>query len=122
MNDATKLNVTVVDRYVEDKWETVECRQYDPDTWFIDDKHPLDETDIALLTLALTVCNRCPLRLECLALGLKDEDMPFGIWGGTLPGERYLMTGNTHFQHHQRAIRKARLIRGLTDTRQVKDK
>ena len=121
MNDATKLNVPLIDTYVENKWETVECRQYNPDTWFLDDKHPLDETDISLLTLALTVCNRCPLRLECLELGLNELDMPFGIWGGTLPGERYQMTRNTRYLHQQRAIRKAKQIRHLTNTAQEQD-
>lgn len=37
------------------------------------------------LTLAISVCGRCPLKMkqECLERG-KDQDLARGVWGGTI--------------------------------------
>jgi len=40
---------------------------------------------------AIELCNKCPIRTNCLNEGLKDENLDYGIWGGLLPGERILM-------------------------------
>lgn len=52
---------------------------------------------------ALKLCSTCPIKDECLAEGMKTEQMrgdvfgwgnlPFGIWGGTMPYERLAMAG-----------------------------
>lgn len=41
---------------------------------------------------ALSICATCPpdAKAQCLILGMKDENLDNGIWGGTLSGERLL--------------------------------
>lgn len=36
---------------------------------------------------AKTICNRCPIKNDCLDYAL-EADEPFGIWGGTTPADR----------------------------------
>jgi hypothetical protein len=90
----------------------------DPELWFMDtlENKGTHFTDIYVtgLTMALTACNRCPLRLECLTLGMNEEDRPYGIWGGLLPGERHKLAGETKFNQHRKAIERARYIRVMT--------
>jgi WhiB family redox-sensing transcriptional regulator len=42
---------------------------------------------VAQIAKAKTVCARCVVRSECLALALATRQ-PYGIWGGTSPEER----------------------------------
>ncbi|HEX6870535.1 MAG TPA: WhiB family transcriptional regulator [Micromonosporaceae bacterium] len=51
------------------------CRQYDPDLWFAD--VPAD------LEVAKTLCEGCPLKVECLA-GAVERAEPWGVWGGEI--------------------------------------
>ena len=37
---------------------------------------------------AIAICKSCPVQKECLAEGMLDENLPWGIWGGKLAGER----------------------------------
>ena len=43
--------------------------------------------------IALSICEDCPIKAECLAEGMKPENIEYGIWGGMLAGERILMAG-----------------------------
>lgn len=40
---------------------------------------------------AINMCNRCPIREKCLEEGMKPENLAYGIWGGTLAGQRIAM-------------------------------
>lgn len=69
----------------------------EPDLWFSDSSeqegsgripHATSERLIKNALLALSICNRCPITKECLALGMQDENIDNGIWGGMLSGER----------------------------------
>ena len=40
---------------------------------------------------AIGMCSRCPVRDKCLEEGMKPENLAYGIWGGTLPGQRIAM-------------------------------
>ena len=40
--------------------------------------------------IARGICNRCPVRNECLATALANQE-PYGIWGGYTPAERYAL-------------------------------
>jgi len=74
-----------------------------PDLWFEDSgdlferrkgsKNPLIKFAIrkANMIQAIEICNKCPIRTNCLNEGLKDENLDYGIWGGLLPGERIVM-------------------------------
>ncbi|MGX7681442.1 WhiB family transcriptional regulator [Jatrophihabitans sp. DSM 45814] len=54
------------------------CRDVDPETLFVAG---------AAQHEAKTICNRCPVRLECLADAL-DSRAEFGVWGGMTERER----------------------------------
>ena len=55
---------------------------------------------------AKALCARCPVRKECLEMGMTQE---FGIWGGTTPGER------VRARRYQKAVRVDRLLEDMDD-------
>lgn len=58
----------------------------DPDIWFPGrSKGPNGANE------AKAICAGCPVRKECLDYALENE-MEYGIWGGTSPTERRRMT------------------------------
>jgi hypothetical protein len=72
----------------------------DPNLWFSDTLETLGSgrvpkaQEIAMLERArqaLAICDRCPIIKECLEEGMKSENVDWGIWGGTLSGERLLI-------------------------------
>ena len=44
---------------------------------------------------ALAICKNCPAKVNCLELGKRGPQLHFGIYGGTMPGERLLMLGKS---------------------------
>jgi WhiB family redox-sensing transcriptional regulator len=58
------------------------CAQTDPDL-YLNDKGGSVRTP-------KTVCARCPVRGECLAYALENDER-FGVWGGLSEGERRLL-------------------------------
>ena len=38
--------------------------------------------------IAVDLCNSCPAKEACLQEGMQPNDLPFGIWGGILGGDR----------------------------------
>jgi WhiB family redox-sensing transcriptional regulator len=60
------------------------CAQGHPDAW-----HPErdDPNGAANAAVARRVCHRCPVRTECLAHALLNDERE-GIWGGTTPNQR----------------------------------
>jgi len=95
-----------------DPWEVVECRQ-NPELWWLDNTEAITE-DKDGLKVALTICNRCPMRDKCAERGMNSDDLLWGIWGGLMPGERLIYLGKTKQFNHQRLINKARLVRRVT--------
>lgn len=79
------------------------CRGHDnPDLWFSDTiesdnrgRPKKAEVDNAIRNsrMALALCKNCPVKDECLAEGMLPENIDYGIWGGTLTGERLLLAG-----------------------------
>ena len=77
----------------------------DPDMWFageVDITEPNSsvngssqaiklEVDKAIK--ALSICKNCPVKDDCLELGKHGQQLYFGIYGGTMPGERLAMVG-----------------------------
>lgn len=41
---------------------------------------------------ALEICARCPARQQCFNEGMKDENLEHGVWGGSMSGERLLLS------------------------------
>ena len=79
----------------------------DPDLWFAGEVDLTDpsssvntnsqatklEVDKAIK--ALSICKNCPAKDNCLELGKRGEQIYFGIYGGTMAGERLLMVGRS---------------------------
>ena len=42
---------------------------------------------------ALSICRNCPAKDNCLEIGKSGDSLHFGIYGGTMPGERLAMVG-----------------------------
>ncbi|WP_344416365.1 WhiB family transcriptional regulator [Pseudonocardia ailaonensis] len=51
------------------------CRTDDADLWFAESPAELER--------AKTLCESCPIRIECLAGALSREE-PWGVWGGEI--------------------------------------
>jgi hypothetical protein len=59
----------------------------DPDAWFPVSRDPDSARREA--ADALAVCGACLVRARCLELSFRQRAVgQYGIWGGTLPGER----------------------------------
>lgn len=79
----------------------------DPDLWFAGEVDLTDasssvntnsqatklEVDKAIT--ALSICKSCPAKDNCLELGKRGDQLYFGIYGGTMAGERLLMAGRS---------------------------
>lgn len=70
--------------------------QYDPEEWFIEpdirnlaaDEKPVPDA-ARRLKHAIHLCfTACPVRLECLDLGLREENLQYGVYGGYTPRQR----------------------------------
>lgn len=46
------------------------------------------------IVLAKTICGFCPSSDRCLEFGNQPNDLPYGIWGGKMAGERILDLGH----------------------------
>jgi hypothetical protein len=105
--------------YNEDPWESVECRTVDPEMWWRwqELRQTPAKEHLVEVELALTICNRCPLRLECLNLGLRGEDLYHGIWGGLFPGERIALLRTPSSGYERRQVLRARTLRKQLDVR-----
>jgi hypothetical protein len=73
------------------------CASYpDPDLWHYESSLVKDERELAewRAAEAIRMCRLCPVQEECLAEGMKQENMLVfngvegTIWGGKLQGER----------------------------------
>jgi len=70
---------------------------------------------------ALNLCSSCPVKDACLKEGMKTEtvrgsveawgNLPFGIWGGTMPHERLQMVGITPQTSSGWAVKQAYILR-----------
>ena len=56
----------------------------------------------AMLREALTYCDQCVVRDECLAVGMSDTNRFMGVWGGTSRKQRIAMR-----KEQEQAQRKA---------------
>lgn len=67
-----------------------------PDMWFPDvPQGRLGQQKMMVLgtsvAKAIAICNRCPKQEACLDEGMQSKNLPHGIWGGKLAGERILL-------------------------------
>ncbi len=79
----------------------------DPDLWFAGEVDLTDpnssvntnsqatKLEVEKAIKALSICDNCPAKDNCLELGKRGEQIYFGIYGGTMAGERLLMVGRS---------------------------
>lgn len=76
----------------------------DPDLWHYESSYYADERQLTewKLAEARSICNICPVKRECLAEGMKEENMitsnilSGSMWGGLLLGERTKLRDNRY--------------------------
>jgi hypothetical protein len=59
-----------------------------PDWWYPATTNHITLDEIATAGMALEICKACPIREQCLEVGMQDDEIRWGIWGGMLAGER----------------------------------
>lgn len=90
---------------------TAVCASHiDPDLWF-PEFGPGLITDAKAQAMAEQVlyatelCGTCPRVVECLAEGMEEENLSYGIWGGLLPAERLELLGRVRSDYAQQSER-----------------
>jgi len=89
-----------------------------PDQWFrgmpLNASQEATKRVIADTKDAIRICETCPVSTQCRELGMQEDNLPYGIWGGLLAGERLLMSGITvpppdspNRERHTQEIRSA---------------
>ncbi len=64
------------------RWDYAACTNGDPERWF-----PAPNTPHRQVAVAVAICARCPVRLECLLFALSHDER-YGIWGGLTAEDR----------------------------------
>jgi len=77
----------------------------DPDMWFagevditelsssVNGSSQATKLEVDKAIKALSVCKNCPVKDDCLELGKHGQQLYYGIYGGTMAGERLSMMG-----------------------------
>jgi len=77
----------------------------DPDMWFagevdltepntsVNGSSQANKVEVDRAITALSVCKNCPAKDDCLELGKHGQQLYYGIYGGTMAGERLSMMG-----------------------------
>jgi WhiB family transcriptional regulator, redox-sensing transcriptional regulator len=83
-----EMQTSAVSYPQHDGWaERGACRHSDPELFFpVADRGPA----LRQLAKAKRVCERCPVRVQCLEYALQSGQR-FGVWGGASEEERRLM-------------------------------
>jgi hypothetical protein len=79
----------------------------DPDLWFagevdlpdtnssVNKNSEATQAEVDKAIVALSVCKGCPAKDNCLEIGMRGHQLYFGIYGGTMAGERLLQAGRS---------------------------
>lgn len=62
---------------------------------------------------AVAICNACPVKQACFDKGMQPENIDHGIWGGSLSGERILLSKVTITELRKPNVRFAKQFREL---------
>lgn len=89
----------------------------DPDAWFPEAVRYADEVKLTVLrgVIALKVCAECPMQQACLKLGMENENIDWGIFGGALSYERKraIGWGRSYSIKVEEKIRKRATLAGV---------
>ena len=110
----------------------------DPDLWFageidllstntsVNANSPAAKAEVEKAIAALSVCKNCPAKDNCLEIGKRGHQLYFGIYGGTMAGERLLTAGrsmknsaNKQKLMFARKVRRAMKERGISGSQAV---
>lgn len=72
---------------VAEQKPAVECQEMNPAYFFAD---PLDEEEPfgrSERAIAVSACQRCPIRRECLEYAMDTKQL-YGVYGGYIPAQR----------------------------------
>ena len=110
----------------------------DPDLWFageidllstntsVNANSPAAKAEVEKAIAALSVCKNCPAKDNCLQLGSQGTQIYYGIYGGSMAGERLVVAGmsiknatNKNRIAFARKVRKAMKERGMSGDQTV---
>jgi len=110
----------------------------DPDLWFageidlldtktsVNRNSPATKAEVDKAIVALSVCKNCPAKDNCLQLGSQGTQIYYGIYGGTMAGERLVVadmsTKNSTNKNRiafARKVRKTMKERGMSGDQAV---
>lgn len=79
-----------------------------PDIWFVDfgTGRPSTTKFLAIIQEAkeaVALCEACPIKNACLAEGMEEDNLPYGIWGGLHAGERLMKLGHVRSDFAQQS-------------------
>jgi hypothetical protein len=79
-----------------DLWFAGEAEKEDGEKWTFNRKQrERVALEVDRATQALAICKNCPAKVNCLELGMRGTQIYYGIYGGTMPGERLLKLGRS---------------------------
>lgn len=103
------------------------CLSHDePDIWFagevdladpnssVNTNSPEARKQVEDAIMALSICRNCPAKNDCLEIGMSGDSLQFGIYGGTMPGERLAMMGRVN--RNSRILQKVRFANKVRNT------
>jgi hypothetical protein len=97
-----------------DLWFAGEVEQAEGEVWRnTKDQRRRYNAEVDKAISALAVCKNCPAKDNCLQLGLRGfPQVMFGIYGGTMPGERIAILGKVNKNAYNRMkVNFARRVR-----------
>jgi hypothetical protein len=79
-----------------DLWFAGEAEKEEGEKWtFNREQRERVALEVDRATQALAICKNCPAKVNCLELGMRGTQIYYGIYGGTMPGERLLKLGRS---------------------------
>jgi hypothetical protein len=110
----------------------------DPDLWFagevdlpdtnssVNKNSMATQAEVDKAIVALSICKGCPAKDNCLEIGMRGHQLYFGIYGGTMAGERLLQVGrsmknstNKNKMAFARKVRRTMKERGISGNQTV---
>jgi hypothetical protein len=96
-------------------WDSAACAGTAmPDAWFPEMNY-LTNDELVLTDLALRTCQSCTIIDKCLQVGMQEDDIKYGIFGGLLAGERLALRHKLSrvklWENDKKQINSAKIVR-----------
>lgn len=100
------------------------CNTEDPELWWYD--YPMGNKNgelsvdskevIYKVATAVAICNQCPVKNECLEMGLKTQNLHTGsIFGGKIFSERLALSGKKQLSIKEQSYNERWLRKGVKE-------